>query len=66
MMRMILIAGVVLVAVSSGCSWTKKPMSQDPLVQKKRAIPGDMRAMPKVCETDHPCPPGPPTDELAK
>ena len=60
MKRIFLLA---MLAGSIGCSWTKKPVNQDPLVQKKRAVPGDLNAMPTLCAADHPCPPGPPVDE---
>ena len=57
---------VAMVAVTlslTGCRWGGKPYARDPLVQKKQAVPGELRAMPKLCETDHPAPPGPPVDD---
>ncbi len=59
MKRILLLA---LLAAPVGCSWTKKPVTQDPLVLKNRAVPG-MTGMPVLCAADHPCPPGPPVDE---
>ncbi len=59
---------VLMVAVSlllTGCRWGDKPYARDPLVKKKQTVPGELRAMPKLCETDHPAPPGPPTEERA-
>ncbi len=58
-------APVALTIGLVGCSWSSKPYGQDPLVQKNRAVPGDMRAMPNLCAADHPTPPVPPVDELA-
>ncbi len=47
----------------TGCRWGSNPYARDPLVQKKQAVPGELTSMPKLCETDHPAPPGPPVDD---
>lgn len=58
-----LLATVFLIPV--GCASMQKPVARDPLLQKKRAVPGDLTAMPNVCEADHPLPPAPPVEQLA-
>jgi len=54
-----------LIVALTGCSWSSKPYAQDPLVQKKRAVPGEVRMVPDLCEADHPAPPTPPAEQTA-
>ena len=61
MKRIVLMIAVPLLL--TGCRWGNTPYDRDPLVHKKQTVPGELVSMPKLCETDHPAPPGPPVDE---
>jgi len=65
MPTLIRLACSALIATAMGCSWTGSPYARDPLVQKKRAVPGTSELVPALCSADHPAPPAPPGDEAA-
>jgi hypothetical protein len=54
---------LAVLALGTGCPWVKSPYARDPLMQNKRAIPGDADRVPALCASDHPVPPIPPTEE---
>ena len=54
-----------LIATAIGCSWTASPYARDPLVQKKRTVPGVAAMVPSLCSADYPAPPAAPSDEAA-
>ena len=49
-------------ALGTGCRWGGNPYARDPLLQNKRAIPGDADRVPALCASDHPAPPTPPAN----
>lgn len=49
----------------SGCAWTPKPYTNDPLIRTKIILPGDSSTVPATKPVDPPQPPEPPDERVA-